>query len=224
MRILAVAQVEDDNNIKKQIAKQTVQPDEVFIYVDPNPAQGIDARRKRIAENHKILRDAVAERQPFLVWQLEQDIDIEPDYLDRMIQSYIKTARLDPNFGYISGVQVGRHGVYHLGAWHVDENEFRSLDHKSEGIRKVDATGMYCLLAPGHIWYEGDCYWENEPWGPDVNWGLSLSKNIYVDMNLPVGHIITRRNLQRGIIHPDHASTCNVRFYKKDGKWLYKTS
>lgn len=218
MNILVVAQVEDKTNLLKQIAKQTVQPDDVFIYVDDSPAKGIQERRKRISENHEILRQAVIEREPFLVWQLEQDVDLEPDYLERLIQSYIQTARLDPDFGYISGIQVGRHGLYHLGAWHIGDETFESLDYKSTGVQLVDATGMYCLLAPADVWLKGKCRWSGEAWGPDVNFGLSLNKNIYVDMNLPVGHII-----KRGIIHPAHASTCNVKFYKDGERWVYKT-
>ena len=49
MNILAIAQVEDRKNLDRQIAKQTVQPDHIFMYIDTEPAHGIDARRKRIA-------------------------------------------------------------------------------------------------------------------------------------------------------------------------------
>ena len=51
MSILVVAQVENAVNIDQQINKQTMQPDERFIMVDADPANTIELRRKRIAEN-----------------------------------------------------------------------------------------------------------------------------------------------------------------------------
>lgn len=220
MNILAIASVEDRTNIDKQIAKQTVQPDHTFIYVDEHPKKTIEERRQRIALNHLLLAEAVKELQPTLVWQLEGDCDLPEDCLERLVQDYIKVAREDADIAYVSGVQVGRHGLYALGAWNIpeDRESFESVDHNLTGIQKVDATGFYCLLAPYSKWMEGRASWNGEPWGPDVNWGLSIKGNKYVDMDLHIGHIV-----KRGIIKPEHRSTCNVRFFKKpDGTWDYK--
>lgn len=218
MKILCIAQVEDDTNIKQQLEKQTVTPDLASIYVDEHPASGINARRVRIAENHEKLRQKVAELQPDFVWQVEGDCELPPDTLERLIAHYGELKGDD--FGYISGVQVGRHGVYCLGAWqNFTDDSFESVDYRLHGIQPIDATGFYCLFAPTDVWLSGVCQWTDEPWGPDVNWGLSIHKKKYVDMDLHIGHITNS-----GIIKVENISTCNVRFEKQEGNWRYRQS
>lgn len=219
MKILCVAQVENDEYIREQIAKQTVQPDAVFIYVDQEPAQGIDNRRIRIAQNHQKLAEFVEDYKPDLVWQVEGDCEL-PDYcLERLINNYNVLKRKDgDNFGYVSGIQVGRHGLYCLGAWvNVTDTSFESLDHQLKGLQNVDATGFYCLLAERDVWLSGKVDWNGEPYGPDVVWGLSINKQKYCDMSLSIGH-----RIETGIIKPEHMSTCNAKFYKEGDKWSYK--
>lgn len=220
MKIAAIGQIEDDF-ILDQVMKQTVQTEQIF-YVDPDPAIGIDNRRKRIARNHKYLRKMVEQSEAEYVWQVEGDAVLEPDTLERLIYSY-QTIH-DPKKAYVSGIQVGRHGIYALGAWHIaeDHKSFESLDHNLQGLQRVDATGFYCLFGRKEDWLKGTASWNDERWGPDVVWGLSLKKlgyNIYVDMNIKVGH-----KALRGTIHPDHLSTCNVRFWKDNHAWKYKTT
>lgn len=216
--IAVVAQVEDSKNLLRQINKQTIVPDDVIIYTDTSPAKGINERRQRIADNHAILQEMVWQHAPDLVWQLEQDVDLPDDALERLLGNYNKLKGRD--FGYVSGVQVGRHGLYCLGAWHIGENEFSSLDYKLTGIQEVDATGFYCLLAEGVTWLNGKAWWEGEAWGPDVNWGISIPKKKYVDMDLQIGHIV-----KNGIIRPSNISTTNVTFKRSDnGSWNYKTT
>lgn len=218
MNILVVAAVENEQNIIEQLAQQTLKPQEVFLHVDKNPALSMAGRRKRIAENHKILKAEVEKRQPDLVWQLEGDCDLPKNALEELYATYLMMRGDD--FGYISGIQVGRHGIYCLGAWkNITEDSFESLDHKLQGIQEVDATGFYCLLAPTDVWLSGESTWDGEPYGPDVTWGLSIDKKKYVDMDLKIGHII-----KGGVIHPDNPSTCNVWFKKINGEWTYKTS
>lgn len=220
MKILAIAQLEDRTSPDQQILKQTVQPDRVIWHEDKNPAEGINARRIRIAENHKLLQDIVKAYQPDLVWQLEGDSLLPDNCLEVLIENYKELKH--PTFGYISGVQVGRHGIYALGAWHVSENEFSSVDYRLKGIQEVDATGFYCLLSPAYVWLKGVAHWTDEPYGPDVNWALSLKSQgfrNYANMDLQIGH-----KTKRGEIWPTHASTSNVRFVKTDSGWKYRTS
>lgn len=220
MRILAIAQVEDSDNLEHQIKKQTIQPHDVVMYVDDKPAKGILNRRKRIAENHLLLMAEVERHNPDLVWQIEQDCVLPDDALERLLRHYQNLK--GENFGYISGVQIGRHGIYAIGAWHVFEDEFYSADYRKHGLEQVDATGFYCLLAEREVWLNGNCDWNGEPYGPDVNWGLSLRElgyKIYIDHDLHIGH-----KVKNGIIDVDNISTCNVRFYNDNGKWRYKTT
>lgn len=218
MKILAIGQVENDKFIREQIAKQIVQPDYIDFYIDNEPAMGIMERRKRIASNHAKLIEIAKKYNVDLIWQLEGDSELEPDTLSKLIHDYSKLK--DKKLAYITGVQVGRHGIYALGAWHIakDKQSFESLDYKLSGLQKIDASGFYCLLAPKDIWLKGKSFWIDEAWGPDVNWGLSLSDyEIYADLDISIGH-----NTKYGIIRISDMSTCNVRFEKINDKWQYK--
>lgn len=216
MKILCIGAVENRTNIDEQILKQTIQPDRVIFLVDETPAQGINNRRKRIAENQEALKDIVEAYQPDLVWQVEGDSILPENCLERLIGRAIQLE--DTDFGYISGIQVGRHGLYCIGAWHIGDDEFSSVDHTAKGILEVDATGFYCLLAPRDVWLEGKASWQDEPYGPDVVWGLSIPKKKYIDMGLEIGH-----QIKGGIISPSDPSTTTARFYKTEKGWEYKT-
>jgi len=216
MNILCIGQVENREYIDEQILKQTIQPTRTIFYVDENPAQGIQNRRIRIAENHLRLQEIVKAYKPDLVWQVEGDAELPENALERLLGHYLRLN--DKDFGYVSGVQVGRHGVYCLGAWEFyGRKRFDSIDYRKKGIQEIDATGFYCLLAPTNVWLSGVCTWDGQRYGPDVVWGLSINKNKYVDMDLHIGH-----KTSGGIIRPSDASTCNVKFYLENGQWIFK--
>jgi len=217
MRIMAVAFVEDDTNVRKQILKQTIIPDEVHILKDTTPARSINLRRKRIAKAQEDLKKIVIDYEPDLVWQLEGDGDLPENCLERLVGHFIK----NNDVAYISGIEVSRHGLYCLGAWrNITPNSFESIDHTLKGLQEVEATGLYCLLAPTHKWLSGKASWDGEPYGPDVTWGLSIDGKKYVDMGLEIGHIV-----KSGIIRPSNPSTCTAYFKKNtDGEWKYKTT
>jgi hypothetical protein len=217
MKILCIGAVENRTNIDEQILKQTIQPDRVIFLVDETPAQGINNRRKRIAENQERLAEVVEAYQPDLVWQVEGDCELPEDCLERLLGRYIQLQ--DDNFGYISGIQVGRHGLYHIGAWHMYDDSFESIDPNAKGIVEVDATGFYCLLAPIKVWLKGRATWNGEPYGPDVTWGLSLEETKYVDMGLEIGH-----KIKGGVIMPSDMSTTQAHFFKTNKGWEYKTT
>lgn len=227
MNILAIGMVEDAEFVTEQIKQQTVQPTDIKLFKDPQPeqygssVQEINNRRQRIAENQAILQEYVRHNKATLIWQVEQDSVLPADTLERLLSWYHQLA--SDTFGYISGVQLGRHGVNAIGAWHVavDRNSYMSLDHRARGLQQVDATGLYCLLAEASVWLEGVASWNGEAYGPDVNFGLSLKEkgySIYCDRGLEIGH-----KVQRGVIDFDNPNICNVEFINNDGKWKYKT-
>lgn len=213
VNILCIAQLESRIIADEQVAKQTIQPLRTIFYVDKAPAQGIDARRIRIAENHQKLRDIVLAYQPDYVWQIEGDSILPENTLETLISHYQKQP------GVYSGIQVGRHGLYCIGAWHVAKNkkEFASVDHKLTGLQSVDAMGMYCFFTDTATWLSGDCYWKSERWGPDVNYFLSIDAPKFVDMDLEIGH-----KTNTGIIMPSHASTCNAVFWQENKEWRFE--
>ena len=219
MKILLVAQVENADYIREQIAKQTVLPDEAYILVDENPATGIEERRKRIAENHQFLIEGVKDIECDLIWQVEQDCHLPVQTLETLLEHYQNLKGDD--FGYVSGVQIGRHGIYCLGAWHVaeDRKSFKSADYKNEGLEEVDATGFYSLLAEKETWLSGKCGWDGERYGPDVVWGLSINKKKYIDHDLVIGHKTEHR-----VLYTDDKNVCNVEFKLKNERWGYEVS
>lgn len=218
VRVLCTGQITANQlpYVKEQLARQIIQPELAVFYIDQNPAKGIDNRRKRIANNHKELEQLVKATNCDYVWQIEGDSELPPKTLQRLLSW---ASFLNDNFAFISGAQVGRHGVYAIGAWYVKPDYFISVNPKEKGLVRIDATGWYCLLAPKDKWLEGQASWQGERYGPDVVWGLSIKGNKYVDMGLEIGH-----NTGRGVIRPSDPSTCIAEFtYKKaENKWVFK--
>lgn len=217
MKVLAVAYVEDRHLVDEQILKQTIKPDRAYIVVDKNPVQGIENRRKRIAENQTRLQEIVKQYPDYdLIWQLEGDGVIPNDTLERLLADYEKVK--NDNFGYITANEIGRHGLYHVGAWvNFTDDSFESIDHTLTGLQPIEASGFYCLLASREAFLKGRASWNDEPYGPDVVWGLSMNYKKYIDMNIGIGH-----KSKRGIIHPSNISTTTVIFKKINGIWKYK--
>lgn len=215
MNILCIGQVEDRTNIDEQILKQTIQPNRTIFLIDDNPAVGINNRRKRIADNHKKLQEYVEAYKPDLVFQVEGDSVLPENALERLLGHYIK----NPSLSAVSGIQIGRHGLYCIGAWHIaeDRKSFKSVDYTKTGLQQVDAMGLYCYLSPVDKWLEGNCIWNDEAYGPDVNFFLSMPGDKYVDMDLHIGH-----KYRDGIIRPTDPSTCNAKFKFNGERWEYK--
>ena len=204
-------------HVKEQIAKQTIQPTWAIFYIDDDPATGIDNRRRRIAENHQYLVELVKRQKCDYVWQIEGDSVIPPDALEKLIS----TTKKLKDFGFITGVQVGRHGVYCIGAWHIDNDRkrFKSVDYRRTGLIEIDASGWYCMLAKKDVWLKGRASWTDERYGPDVVWGLTIKEPKYIDMAVKIGH-----KTSRGIISVDDKSTCIAEFtYKNsENRWIFK--
>jgi hypothetical protein len=217
MKILAVAYVQPEQrqHTITQFMHQTVQPDATLLFVDDDPADGIDARRKRIADNqHHIKRTVSREYTDYdVVFQIEGDAVLPDDALERLVAQYEKRPAI------YSGIQVGRHGIYCIGAWHVndDRTEFQSIDPSLTGIHRVDAMGLYCFIMPTKHFIDTPCWWDGERYGPDVNFFLSTPLKKYVVMDVEVGH-----KTATGIIRPSDPSTCVARFYMVNNEWRFE--
>jgi hypothetical protein len=225
LKIAVVASIEQRHYdfVIKQLVHQSYQDFDDFIYIDKQPATGIEARRKRIARNQQLLKRMMLGHDVYdYVIQIEGDSVLEPDTFKKMIKLAQFLHKRNDSFGYLSGVQIGRHGLYCIGAWHVAANrrKFQSINHKLTGLQKVDATGFYCFIAPYSVWMRGMSWWEGERWGPDVNYGLSLREQgftLYVDMDLQIPHAT-----ERGQIDFDNINLCTVAFEKQaDGLWKH---
>jgi hypothetical protein len=130
------------------------------------------------------------------------------DALRRLLADYL--AR--PHAGFIEGVELGRWGIPHVGAWRADDvYDMKRLEsvlpHTAElvdGARRpigavpdrvveeIDAGGLYATLTK----YERYADHEFKPYegcafGPDIEWGIALRQQGYVnylDWSVAVEH------------------------------------
>jgi hypothetical protein len=190
----------------------------------------INARRRRIAAIHnnigRLLKPC---RYVFLV---EDDGILPAHALSRLMMRHVA----NPHAGFIEGVELGRWGLAHVGAWRADdvyeprriESVFpratevldmaqRLVGRVQDGVvEDIDAGGLYCCLAryelyAGHLFkpYVGDSF------GPDVDWGLTLRQQgyrNYLDWSVQVEHL--RQN--GGSLHPRSTKPVQV-IYQRVG-------
>jgi hypothetical protein len=152
------------------------------------------------------------------VMGLEDDSIPRPDALEKLLRAY----SLFPFAGFISGVQLGRWGITHVGAWSCDDvyerRQIRSLT-SAEGIQEVDATGWYCYLTKRATYMK----FEYAPFdrcqlGPDVQWGLDLRRDglkNYVCWDVPVEH----RQTNCEVLMPGRTPEQRIILSKRQDQW-----
>lgn len=181
---------------------------------DHNPNEvNIGVRRKRIAEVKNQSKEIIARHESEWVLALEDDSAF--DHLDcfcRLRQGYRELE--DPEqqpIGLISGVEAGRWNMKYIGAWSFDDvmepskaytvkPQFPNLSERhtkfevpaDQAYQAVDACGYYAYLTPTKLYLEHEYYWDNnQPWGPDVNYGLWLRQKgyrVFIDWGTAIGH------------------------------------
>lgn len=172
-------------------------------------------RRMRIADIHNFAKEHMMQAQ--YVFGIEDDTIIKLTYLKRLIAAY----ELYPYAGFVTGVQLGRHGIPHVGAWYADDiydPQYLHTPLAGKGLAKVDAAGFYCYLTPYEL-FTGHEYtpFQNNSLGCDVNYGLWLRQqgyDNYIDWDMPTIH-----RTRRGDISPLTTDVKQVAFTKKEGRW-----
>lgn len=169
-------------------------------------------RRQRIANNLNTARTMLSSSEYTLL--IEDDTDVEPHFLSEVF------SHSSDETGIVSAVQAGRHGLYHIGAWVVDDlkepNLFESVPYRESGVRKVDATGFYFALMKSNLFKEIEVPCEVSPVGPDVQFGLELRNrgySNYIVDDLKCGHIEERRTVV------PTKECVQVRFRKTGTQW-----
>jgi hypothetical protein len=177
----------------------------------------INARRRRIAAVHNAIRPLLKPCE--YVFLIEDDSVPPPNALKRLRLAYLAY----PHAGFIEGVELGRWGIPHVGAWRADDvyepSELVSA-MPAEGVEPVDAGGLYCVLTryehyAGHEFqpYEGCAF------GPDVEWGLWLRQQgyqNYIDWGLLVEH----RRPDGTSVHPGATDAVQIRFERLHDAWI----
>lgn len=177
----------------------------------------MERRRKRIADIHNEIKEYIGKADYIFI--VEDDTIIPRNALLGLLNM------TNVHSGIVSGVQLGRHGWYHVGAWVADDvyepTRIESIEN-GEGIVDVDATGMYCCLIKKDLYMEHEFEPYEKILGPDVNLGMWLRKQGYinqVNFGIPCGHMTPKET-----IYPDKDITV-VKFKKNpDSKFGWDLS
>lgn len=155
-------------------------------------------RRQRISDIHNEIKDHIGKCD--FVFVVEDDTLVPPDALIKLLSIHNRK-----NVGLASGVQVGRWGFLHIGAW-IAGDDIVSIPYKDKGVIRVDACGMYCVLARRESYMAHFFKPYGKTMGPDVDWGLSLrelSMQNYIDYSVRCGHMTSK-----GIIEVNNDVCC----------------
>jgi hypothetical protein len=166
----------------------------------------INTRRRRIAAIHNEIRKLIKPCE--YVFLIEDDGVLPPDALNRLLADYMA----HPYAGFIEGVELGRWGIPHVGAWRADDvydmkrlksampalpellnDAGRAIGRVPERVvEEIDAGGLYaCLTRYRHYLDHEFQPYEGCAFGPDVEWGIALRRQgyrSYLDWSVVVEH------------------------------------
>jgi hypothetical protein len=178
-------------------------------------------RRERIKQMLTMVQGEILKiRRPFdMLFMVEDDTQIQPDALQRLLTDYKELTDQNIKVGLIEGVQVGRHGIRMIGAWRMDDLEHPTVMatlpfSKSSFFEKIDGGGLYCFITPMELFLSHTFYWHDECFSVDVTYGIELRKKGYtnlIDWTITTGHADQHGN----VLYPNE--NCTVAEYHKVG-------
>jgi hypothetical protein len=149
----------------------------------------INTRRRRISAVHNATRKLINPCE--YVFLIEDDGVLPPDALSRLLADYLA----HPYAGFIEGVELGRWGIPHVGAWRADDvYDMKRLESAmpGSGVEEIDAGGLYACLTRFRQYVEHEFQpYEGCAFGPDIEWGIALRRQgyrNYLDWSLGVEH------------------------------------
>jgi hypothetical protein len=173
-------------------------------------------RRKRIADIHNEVKEYLKKSEYYFL--LEDDTIFPLDTLKVLLNNY----SLYPFAGFISGIELGRWGFTHIGAWKVNDiynpTEITSVP-MDEGLQEVDAAGLYCCLTKNYFNYTFEPF--DSVFGPDVSFGLWLRRQglkNYIHYGLKCTHLTKKEPISF-----KNTPVIQVQFTKEDDSWKLKT-
>lgn len=185
----------------------------------PNEVR-IAVRRQRIAAVKNQSKALIAQTDGEYIIGLEDDTVFANTSFERLI----KPLQTDSKIGYVEGVQCGRWGVKMIGAWQADNiyNPSRiETILPSENLidyEVITAGGFYGYATMRQLYLNHEYYsLPEQPWGPDVNFGLELSKKYrcLIDWSTIYGH-----NDYNVLLYPDKdLSKVAFKYNEVNGKW-----
>lgn len=181
-------------------------------------------RRERIKQMLTMVQTEIKKLQQFdMMFMVEDDTQIAPDTLQRLLADYKDLTDEKVNIGFIEGAQVGRHGIRMIGAWRCDDvhnpTTIATIPFNTKSFfEKIDGGGLYCFITPMPLFLAHEFYWQGECFSVDVTYGLELRKKGYIniiDWTIAAGHVDQNGN----VLLPNE--NCTIAEYKKtdDGEW-----
>jgi len=185
----------------------------------PNELQ-IGIRRARIAQVKNQSKELVAETDGEFIIGLEDDTEFSRmKNFDKLIDPML----IDPNVGFVEGVQMGRWGANIIGAWACDDmddpSEIKTLLPKT-GHEAIIGGGWYGYATTRDLYLNCEYYTSSsQPHGPDVNFGFYVNQRGYtclIDWDLVFGH----RDYNK-VLYPENFKIIEVVYNKNrnTGKW-----
>lgn len=149
----------------------------------------VKRRRQRIADIHNEIKTNIKECK--YIFCIEDDTIPPKNALTQLLKHY----SYYPFAGLISGVEIGRWGYNHIGAWKLnslyDVTKVTSLEPGLTGLQKVDAAGFYCFMTRSDLYKKHNFQPFEDALGPDVEYSVALRReglDIYADMDLKCEH------------------------------------
>lgn len=133
----------------------------------------IHRRRQRIADIHNELKEIDLVKNSEYIFMVEDDTIFNPNTLKKLMDVYLHY----PFAGLVTGVQIGRWGYTHIGAWRFDDvydTKIVESIGRGEGVQEIDASGMYCCLTKTTTYIKHTFAPYDEILGPDVEYGICL--------------------------------------------------
>lgn len=175
----------------------------------------VRGRRDRIAKIHKEIATYLTNANEYVLL-LEDDTIIPPWALQDLLNDIIGKS----NVGLVSGVELGRWGYTHIGAWRVDncfEPESIESIGNEDGLVEIDASGLYCCMTKLSNYLEGDFMPFEKILGPDFSFGLGLRKKglvNYANMEIKCIHKTPKEDITF-----ENSKIIGIKFDKINEDW-----
>jgi len=162
---------------------------------NPN-VSSVHRRRQRIADIHAEMQELIKSSE--YIFMIEDDTLFSGLTLHNLLKLYSEY----PYAGFISGVQIGRWGYTHIGAWLFDDvykpNNITSAP-KGKGMLEVDAAGFFCCLTKREYYMKHHFEPYDTILGPDVNYGIYLRQMgllNYIDYGITCTHLTKKGEIK----------------------------
>ena len=193
----------------------------------------INTRRRRIAAIHNEIRKLIKPCE--YVFLIEDDGVLPATALGRLLSDYLA----HPHAGFIEGVELGRWGIPHVGAWRADDvYDMKRLEsvlpHTAEivdgamrplgavpdrVVEEIDVGGLYACLTRFRLYMDHEFRpYDGCAFGPDVEWGIALRQQgyqNYLDWSVAVEHC----RPDGTSVHLRTTTPEQMQFIRKGGAW-----